>query len=298
LDKFDSWLWQLTRFCLADHARFEEDRHAFTLLDNPFPDEPIHPGPYRAGRDAHNAADEANRYRIGHPLAQRLIERCKATPLPTATLTFRLTGAGKKISVLEPFVGRSGWLAATLLSVTAADAEDHVLLAALLDDGTALPDDTAQRLFSLNASEAPALSKDVPPPVLRLALDATLQSRTALILETLNARNGAFFEAELNKLDHWAGDLKEALEQELKEIDRAIKETRREAQLAGSLDAKLALHRRIKDLESRRAAHRRDLFKAQDEIDARKERLISDVESKLRQHLAAEPLFLVRWTLV
>ena len=101
----------------------------------------------------------------------------------------------------------------------------------------------------------------------------------------------------MNKLDHWAGDLKEALEQELKEIDRSIKETKREAQLAGSLDAKLALHRRIKDLESRRASQRRDLFKAQDEVDARKERLISDVEGKLRQHLKSEQLFLVRWTL-
>ena len=297
LDKFDSWLWQLTRFCLADHAHFEKDRHAFTLLDNPFPDETIHPGPYRAGRDAHPADDEANRYRIGHPLAQRLIDRCKALPMQTGALVFRLTGCGKKISALEPFVGQSGWLAATLLSITAADAEEHIILAAFTDDGAALPDDTAQRLFSLDASEAPIALDAAPPPTLRAGLDAALETRTALILETLNARNGAYFEAELNKLDHWAGDLKEALEQELKEIDRSIKDCRREAQLAGSLDAKLALHRRIKELESRRASQRRDLFKAQDEIDARKERLLSEVEGKLRQKLAVEPLFLVRWTL-
>ena len=297
LDKFDGWLWRLTRFCLADYAQFEEDRHAFTLLKNPFPDEVIHPGPYRAGRDAHNAADESNRYRIGHPLAERLIERCKAMALGTGNLVFRLTGCGKKISVLEPFVGQSGWLAATLLSITAADAEEHVILSAFADQGTALPDDTAHRLFSLDADETSGSPADTPPPAIRAKLDAALETRTALILETLNARNGAFFEAELNKLDYWAGDLKEALEQELKEIDRSIKETKREAQLAGSLDAKLSLHRRIKDLESRRATQRRDLFKAQDEIDARKERLLSEVEGKLRQKLAVQPLFLVRWTL-
>lgn len=156
-----------------------------------------------------------------------MIDQCKALPLQTGTLVFRLTGCGKKISVLEPFVGNSGWLAATLLSITAADAEEHIILAAFTDGGTALPEDAAQRLFSLDASETTAASDDAPPPAIRAEIDAALETRTALILETLNARNGAFFEAELNKLDHWAGDLKEALEQELKEIDRSIKESRR-----------------------------------------------------------------------
>ena len=36
LDRFDSWLWQLTRFCLADHAYFETDRHAFSRQQEPF----------------------------------------------------------------------------------------------------------------------------------------------------------------------------------------------------------------------------------------------------------------------
>lgn len=63
LSKYDSWLWQITRFYLAPYAQFEDGRNAFMLVRNPFPGETIHPGPYRSGRNA----EDANLYRLGHP---------------------------------------------------------------------------------------------------------------------------------------------------------------------------------------------------------------------------------------
>ncbi|MCL5096815.1 MAG: DEAD/DEAH box helicase, partial [Candidatus Omnitrophica bacterium] len=48
LTRFDNWLWQLTRYYLKPYARFEDGKNAFILTRNPFPEENIHPGPYRA----------------------------------------------------------------------------------------------------------------------------------------------------------------------------------------------------------------------------------------------------------
>ena len=45
LNKYDNWLWQLTRFYLQPYAKFEGGQTGFTLIKNPFPDEQIHPGP-------------------------------------------------------------------------------------------------------------------------------------------------------------------------------------------------------------------------------------------------------------
>ena len=56
----------------------------------------------------------------GHPLAQKIIERCKALHLELKELVFRYTGSGKKISVLEPLVGKSGFLSVTALTATIA----------------------------------------------------------------------------------------------------------------------------------------------------------------------------------
>jgi hypothetical protein len=45
------------------------------------------------------------------------------------------------------------------------------------------------------------------------------------------------------------------------------------------------------------AERRRSLFDAQDEIDGQRERLIGEIEGKLRQGSTLKPLFNVRWNL-
>jgi len=96
----------------------------------------------------------------------------------------------------------------------------------------------------------------------------------------------------------WADDLKAAIELELKELDLEIKSVKRDAKLEASLENKLQLHRRAKDLESQRSKKRRELFVTQDEIDVRKETLISEVEARLQQKVQTEELFTVRWSVM
>jgi hypothetical protein len=67
--------------------------------------------------------------------------------------------------------------------------------------------------------------------------------------------------------------------------------------LAASLESKVALHKRIKELEFRRAEKRRGLFEAQDAVDTRKDSLLTEIESRLKQALQKENLFTIRWRL-
>jgi adenine-specific DNA-methyltransferase len=87
------------------------------------------------------------------------------------------------------------------------------------------------------------------------------------------------------------------LEREIKEFDRQIKEARKVAVAALTLEEKLAGQKQIKALEAERSKRRRALFDAQDEIDRRREQLIAEVEGKLQQKLSSESLFSVRWQL-
>ena len=56
-----------------------------TLHTNPCPGEPIHPGPYRMGK----GVEDANTYRVGHPLAQRVLAWGRALTPPTAAAMFQ-----------------------------------------------------------------------------------------------------------------------------------------------------------------------------------------------------------------
>ena len=290
LGKFDTWLWQLTHYYLWDFAQFEDAGKRFVLTRNPFPEENIHPGPYRSGKNV----EDANLYRIGHPLAQRIIQECKAlTPAP-AELVFKYTGAGKTITILEPLVGKGGWVSLVNLTVSSFDTEDWLLFAGVTDDGQELDPDQCQRLFSLTATDISQLSLSQEATV-EARMEAQFSQQQQAVLARLSEKNAEFFELEMEKLEGWAGDLKESLEHELKEIDREIKDTKREAQLASSLESKVALHKRIKELEFRRAEKRRGLFEAQDAVDTRKDNLLSEIETRLKQGIQKMALFTVRW---
>jgi len=61
---------------------------------------------------------------------------------------------------------------------------------------------------------------------------------------------------------------------------------------------KVAEHRIIKELESKRAEKRQNLYEAQDEVDARKETLLTKVERMLEQKIEQTELFTIKWRVV
>jgi hypothetical protein len=66
---------------------------------------------------------------------------------------------------------------------------------------------------------------------------------------------------------------------------------------APDLESKIATQKRINALEQERNHKKRTLHDAQDDIEQKKDTLIVEVESLLRQQAARQPLFAVRWRL-
>jgi adenine-specific DNA-methyltransferase len=172
-------------------------------------------------------------------------------------------------------------------------AEDYFLFAAIIENGQVLEEDVARRLLSLPATSITPLADVTSNGELR----KLVEQRKATIQRNISERNARFFEAEAEKLDGWADDLKVALEREIKDIDRQIKETKRAATLAITLEEKLAGQKQVRALESQRNGKRRALFDAQDEIDRRRDQLIVDIEGKLRQTMTDTAVFTIRWRL-
>lgn len=291
LNYFECLLMQLTRHELNGHAEFKTDA-VFRLIFHPFPElgNTIPLGLYELPR----RSGEAHLYRLHHPLAEAIVTRAKARLLPPAEIFFDYGRHDGKVSILEPFIGQSGWLNVWVYTVESLDqTEDHLILAAITDNGRALDDETAARLLSLPGEFTGTISGGQPDG----NLVAILQQRKAAIQKEISERNARFFEAEADKLDGWADDLKIGLEREIKELDRQIKEARRAATAALTLEEKLAGQKRIKALEAQRNQKRRSLFDAQDEVDRQREELIARIEGKLQQQTELIQLFEIRWRL-
>ncbi|MGH9427680.1 MAG: hypothetical protein ACRD2L_15420 [Terriglobia bacterium] len=130
-----------------------------------------------------------------------------------------------------------------------------------------------------------------------IPLKTITQQRQEYIQRTISERNGHFFEAEADKLDGWAEDIKLGLEREIKELDRLIREVRREATSALTLEEKLAGQKKMRALEAQRSEKRRSLFDAQDKVDKQRDELITQIEGKLQHQTELREFFSIRWTL-
>ena len=301
LDKVGRWFWALTQHELQSLAAFNETNHSFVLKAS-IPQIPS--GLYQlqkrsSGQKSGNELSLAHRYRLSAPLGEWVLQQAIRRELPAAELVFDYSSHTSKVSMIESLIGKTGTLRLQKFSIESLErTEDYLLFAAMDQQGNTLPGEVAQKLMQLPAFEHSFRQKNqlAESMASETALEGILASERNLVEKSVNDRNLSFFEQEVNKLDAWADDLKEGLEASIKELDKHIKEVRREAKIAVTLEEKLALQKQQKNLESQRNKSRRELFDKQDEVDERREEMIESLEGKLNKKTTVETLFTVQWS--
>jgi hypothetical protein len=304
--RFEKLLMSITATELNGYAQFEGN--GFTLQKLPEgisnqsltaaelqsqPIQPIQLGRYELPRQR----EEAHLYRISHPLAQWALDQAKSRNCPKAKLTFDYSSYDSKISTLEPYIGKSGYLLARLITVTALNnVEQHLVVSAITQAGEMLEADDPEKLLKLPASATP-LANEIGETIHHELL-ADTEQRQNKFLNRNNERNMAYFDQEVQKLEEWADDLKLGLEQQIKDIDQEIKETRRTAATAATLDEKLGWQKKQRELESKRTKMRKALFDRQDDIELQRNALIEQLEGQLEQQVEVKDLFIIEWEIV
>jgi len=301
LNLFEQRLWGITEFTLNGYADFQHKEFSFTLKSNPFQNPTIHLGVYQLLKSAAerkkseiDLAPTANIYRIGHPLAQSVLNSCKSEILGVKQILFDYSNTPVKISVLEPLLGQSGWLTLSLLRISSFEEEEYLLLSGMTDDRTTLEGELCQKFFNLSGKELNDAKKEEP---VTGALDSIRTQQIRAILDDCMQRNARFFDEETDKLDTWADDMKISLEKEIKDFDAEIKLKKAEARKVIDLQQKVGLQREVKELEKLRNERRKHLFEAQDSIDERKDALLNQIEHRLNQKRETKELFTIKWTL-
>jgi superfamily II DNA/RNA helicase len=291
IDKATEQLWRVTTHVLRDDAEIDPTTRAFSLSAPPSfaaPDTAV--GRYRLSRDDDG---DAHRYRPHHPLALAVLDAAMKLETPFVELIFDYSAWPVRSEVVAPLVGSSGTIVAEHLRLDGVEAEDHVILVAMTDDGQSLTADQTRRLFDIPASTAPTTPSDLSPAVVDLA-----KRRVDELLGHISARQGAWFDDEMDKLDRWAEDKRASLKTTLREHDDALKSLKRDARQAASLPQKLSLQKKIKQVE----AVREEAWRAYDaearKVETAKEGLIDDVERRLDVDQALDRVFAVRFTVI
>ena len=323
LDRMERLLMRFSQAMLSGHATFDDDDRSFNLESLP-----AHVGDAgEPGTDAiplgryelPRRSDDAHVYRLQHPLAQGLLKAAQRFAPRPAKLTLDYDGYGAKVSVLEMLRGKNGVAVVQMLRVESLGATEEYLLAAASAGNEVLDAEVTEKLLALPGTAHDIPKVHAPPQQAALMPELTveqaalnfetayiavpdavrraLEQQKASVIGTIERRNLSLFSEESEKLDAWADDLKIALEQEIKELDRRIKETRTKSKGAATLAEKLDAQKAQRELEAQRDKKRRELFARQDEIQGRRDQLITELEVQLQQQVELRTLFNIEWEL-
>lgn len=292
LSKRSSLLLMLAKTELDDVADFEVDEAVFALHQSPA-NSGAAVGTYNFDWRAADSKDQ-HFFAETSPLASWVVSSALGRDLDSSvTLELDYNAYPFKVSALEPYIGKSGWLAAEKITVSSVEDEDFLAITAITDSGEVLDAELSERLMAIHCSLVSTSQSQIPTA----QLDKAITKQRDAVARQLDERNAVYFDEETGKLDSWADDLKFGLETEIKQLDKDIKEAKKAASVSMSLASKLEHQKKLRELEQTRNAKRRSLYEAQDSIDEQRDTLIKKVEKQLQCTVKNTKLFAVRWSL-
>lgn len=294
LDVVARKLWSLTRFVLKDVADFDDENNRFHLRQKVVSLEEAPLGAYELSKDTNSMVHV---YRVGHPLALEVINRGLASAVPTASLTFDLSGHAMMVASLSNYRGRSGWLRLSKLSYDyqGSAGEDHLLISACQDSGEALPEEAARALFDLKA--AVAGSAGGTPAGADGGLETAEEAASGKLREGRDERNFKFMREEITKVEAWTADQQAKFRTHYVELENKFIELGREIARCKDFKQAFALEEEKAKLRARMTredeAYRQQVLLLEEKSSA----ILKASKLRLSPNESLSPVFLVRWTL-
>src|SRR5690625_1101180 len=291
LDRVGRWLWGATRYALQQHATFDDDAYAFSLNASPVA---APTGRYQLIRGAAQPDLLAHAYRLNHPLGEWVLQQSLEAPTPSASLVFDYERYHARISVIEDLRGTSGWLALSHVEATSFDTTEALIFSAITDAGEALDQEFCEKLMSIPAQKTPHKATNSPPALLQANNERAVKAWLSRAFEA----NQRLFHEERDKLDRWADDKLLAAELALKNTKDRLRQRKRDARNAPTLQEQEGSQREIAELERLQRQQRREIFNVEDQIIEQRDALIDSLQERMQESSRITPLFTLRWQLV
>src|SRR5690554_16676 len=281
IEKYEKWLWELTRYYLKNKAQFIFDDYTF-VLDN------------GEKYTLNKARTDAKRFFINGNIAQEIIGLGKKENTPNASLKFDLSSSNIENSEVEQLKSKKGQIRINNLEVS-SEIETHsvLLFSGITDDGERLSDENCRYILGLNSIvESNRIS--ISPLLEELFIDIKKER-----LAHLEATDAALMQREFKKFHNWADDKLEVLEDNLKEARKNVRDLDRAAMEDGLsasevLEAQEALAKAKKKVRKLR----NELYEREEEIEEERDAMIQEAKEKLDRTITDEEIFTISFELI
>ncbi len=285
LNRYEHIFWELTKYILAKDASFDDQTHSFVLR---LPVAGCKTGKYQLL----SCVTDGIPYRLSHPLAQYVLKTALAIPTEDGAICFRENELSLNVLLPDALKKQSGWLVLARLAVSAFEDEQYCLFTAFTKDGKFLSQEECERLFLCGGEE---LQFDGITEEVRRKLGVNAAQHSKSKLQQIDSRNLEYFHAEEERIFRWEKDLIESIERELDVVKRAIREQERLSRNAANMEEKLAITKKISELERQKRKKRNELADREDEVSDQRRRMIDELDRRMVQKTATDEIFIVEW---
>ncbi len=275
---------------LADCAHFDSTNFVFNLNKQPSAQASFPKEPFKLGKPN----TQSHVYRMGHPLAQWVLEKAKNIDTPAAFLTFDLTGYEGNITILNSLKSQTGWLKLISVSVNSFEASDYILIFGYSDTGIPLSEEQAKRLITLPVSFTDENATNLDTGKIDTIKDEYLKT----LLQSVSERDNNYLKQETEKLTKWAEDRMNAAELAIKETKARLKELNREAQKTDDPITQLKIQQELQELSRKQKKQRQEIFTVEDEIAEKRDAMIAEIQQRMKQETTITELYTINWKLV
>lgn len=228
-------------------------------------------------------------------LVDSIIQQTISDQLTPAVVRFKYDQYGKQLSDLKPFIGKSGWLELSKLSIDSLELREFLVLSGYVDDGQELDEVQLRRLLGIPAEVVQSnVANAADTKVLKRLRDKYI----AQFVSDTESNNKDYLEEETQKLELWAEESLRVLTQEMDNLLADMKSSKKQARLAESLSDRVELQRAAKTLETKRTKKQMEFFEQQNKITEQHEKLLDAIAAKMDLKNEVKPVFTIRWELV
>lgn len=282
LEKYEKWLWEITRYYLHNLATFDAQDYTFILNDS------------GESYSLNKKRTDAKHYRIQSEVAQKLLDKARNETTRYAHLIFDLSSSPARYKELEKLRGQHGTLRISNLSVLSEiEQHDTLIFSAIMHDSHSLGEQTVRDLMNLqaNVESKSGLVSD--------KLEKHHQHNKKTKLEHLEKADTAYMQREFTKFERWADEKIKSLETDLKEERQKIRELEREQHKENILAQELvSLQEKISKIKRKYNRLRQEIYDREDEINEERDTMIADAKGKLTRTIEETELFTVSFEVI
>ena len=240
-------------------------------------------------------ADEQDGYfaTIHCSLIAEKLKEMKSETLEPVTLDFDYQKYGSNLADIEPFIGKSGWMKLSKITMDSLIIKEQLTFCAITDDEAILDQEQCERLI-LVPSRYHGICDNTIPENIKQRENTILKTA----LDDFSRENEVYFDEEYEKLDRWAEDARNALDIEIKKLEKEIKEAKKQVRKLGTMQEKIDAKRAIKNLEKQRDKKRLDYSETCDQVDKQMDDLLQEMEQQMTPSHNLEEIFTIRWNLI